>query len=71
MLTSPQPGDQVRVIAGTFVGMQGQVVSFNDARAINESFGPSKPIPTMVCVLLSIFGRTAPVALDISMIEVA
>jgi transcription antitermination factor NusG len=49
--------------------MRGQVVSFDDARVINVSFGPSKPIPSMVCVLLSIFGRTTPVALDISQIE--
>jgi transcription antitermination factor NusG len=61
------PGDQVEVIAGTFAGMRGPVVSLADARSLWKRAGgeqpPSKASPNMVFVVLPIFGRSIPVCL--------
>jgi transcription antitermination factor NusG len=74
MTTYPQsdftefmPGDRVKVVDGTFVGMQGIVVSRAEANALCETVGGQRPslteVPGMVHVMLPIFNRTVPVTL--------
>jgi ribosomal protein L24 len=65
--TDFRSGDRVKVIDGTFAGMQGIVVSRAKANALCETVGGQRPsltaVPGMVHVMLTIFNRTVPVTL--------
>jgi transcription antitermination factor NusG len=69
------PGEQVKVIDGTFAGELGRVVSRQDALAMWEKVGGEKPLPTgtvgIVDVVLPISGRQVPVVLEPFQIEPA
>jgi transcription antitermination factor NusG len=63
-----RPGDRVKVIDGTFVGLEGRVIDLKEAREMWESGkGGEQPCarPPAICgwVLLSIFSRPVPVML--------
>jgi transcription antitermination factor NusG len=63
------PGDHVRVIDGTFTGMEGLVITRAQAKSLCETVGGEQPpvtaSPGIVCVLLPIFERQVPVCLEL------
>jgi transcription antitermination factor NusG len=67
-----QPGDRVRVLSVTFAGMEGDVLSFEEAEKLYESVGGEPPTPKgylgFLQIALPIFGRRVPVTLIASQI---
>ena len=67
------PGDRVRVIDGTFVGLQGVVLERAEAESLWETNGGEQPpalvASGIVCVSLPIFERQVTVCLCVSQIE--
>jgi len=67
-------GDHVKITDGTFVGMQGMVITHAEAKSLWETVGGEEPPVTassgMVCVLLNLFGREVPVCLQTSQLEI-
>jgi transcription antitermination factor NusG len=61
------PGEEVNVIDGTFAGMAGRVVSPDEAIGLQgpDRCGPvCKAPPGQVWIVLTLFGRPAPVLLQ-------
>jgi transcription antitermination factor NusG len=71
-MTSFQPGDRVRVKAGTFAGDEGDVLSPREDAALSANGGEPRPLkrdPGWVRVALSIFGRRVPVTFTADQLE--
>jgi transcription antitermination factor NusG len=60
-----QPGDPVRIVDGTFVGENGEVLSWEEAKTLRQGqvHGPARPTAGIVWVRLMLFGRPAVVDL--------
>lgn len=70
----PLPGDRVRVIDGTFVGLEGIVLTKEEARKLQERNGGEQgPLtrwpPGFTYVALPVFGRETPIFLFRDQIE--
>jgi transcription antitermination factor NusG len=67
------PGDKVRVIDGTFAGLEGVVVTIREARGVWETAGGEEPpliaTPGLTFVVLTLFERRVPVSLLTSQLE--
>jgi transcription antitermination factor NusG len=57
------PGDRVTVVKGTFAGIQGVVVSLEEAQWIGGEVPTLKPVTGAVWVVLTLFGRPTAVNL--------
>jgi len=64
------PGDQVHVIDGTFIGMPGEVVTPEEARAVPGCVGSVLSRPKgLVWVVVTMLGRRLAVLLEPSLIR--
>jgi transcription antitermination factor NusG len=66
-----QAGDRLRVVDGTFAGMEGDVLSHEQAQERRRPCGlpEYRPAPEQVWVLLELFGRPVPVPLQSRQVE--
>src|SRR5262249_14331183 len=63
--TGFSPGEHVKIIDGTFAGMNGVVVSIAEARMLWEKVGGQQPppiaVPGTIWLVLSLFNRAVPI----------
>ena len=66
-----RPGDRVKILGGTFIGMEGRVVDVAEARrqwmlTANQNVAPDAMTEVDGCawVIVSIFGRPVPVQVE-------
>lgn len=78
MIAHLPPGSRVHVLAGSFIGMSGVIVSAADAKALRDdnaaalrirNGSPLTDNPGYAWVALTIFGRQVPVELEASVLR--
>lgn len=68
-----RPGDRVKVVGGTFIGMDGRVIDIAEVRALHAQRGGQHPDtrcpPGYVWLALPIFGLEVPIQLTYDQVQ--